>query len=414
MARQKLMVGTYGDINCTQRANGTWLARARYCDVDGVVREYRKSGETKNKARANLKAFFVEHTGTFGDGAIAPDDTVQELLDLWFAKMEMAGGSPNSETLERYRYHLRWVLDSDKTEHPLGAYQLRHVRPVIIQAALDSAGVSADMRKRIRSVLVRAFNMAIFHEALNGNPATAVPSVPVPKVKKKSVPVEDLDAVRAAIREWANAERRNGPKSVDLPDIVDMLIATGMRIGEVLALRWSDIELTAPPARRDDETWFPWLMVNGQITSKGKRVNYGKTHAAIRPIALPDWAVAILRRRKLEQPPNDIDAVFASRNGTWHFPGNVQSRLWHIRQLDEYADIAALSDVSPHSFRRTVATEIDEVYDADAAKDQLGHTSKTVTERHYINRRLVVPDYRAATERLAPRTEPADDPEIGL
>lgn len=268
MARQKLVVGTYGDINCTKRANGTWLARARYCDVDGVVREYRKSGETKNKARANLKAFFVEHTGTFGDGAIAPDDTVQQLLDLWFAKMENADGGPISETLERYRYHMRWVLDNGKTEHPLGAYQLRHIRPVIIQAALDSAGVSADMRKRISSVLVRAFNMAIFHEALNGNPATAVPSVPVPKVKKKPVAVEDLDPVRAAIREWANAERRNGPKSVDLPDIVDMLIATGMPIGEVLALRWSDIELTAPPVRHNDETWFPWLMVNGQITPR--------------------------------------------------------------------------------------------------------------------------------------------------
>ena len=146
-----------------------------------------------------------------------------------------------------YRSHVRWVLDSDKTEHPLGAYQLRHVRPVIIQAALDSSGVSADMRKRIRSVLVRAFDLAIFHEAINGNPATAVPSVPVPRSKKKPVPAQDLDAVRAAIREWANAEKRNGPKSVDLPDIVEMLVATGMRIGELLALRWSDIELTAPP-----------------------------------------------------------------------------------------------------------------------------------------------------------------------
>lgn len=409
MARQKLVVGTYGEISCKQRPSGTWLARARYCDVDGVVREYRKSGETKNKARANLKAFFVEHTGTFGDGAIAPDDTVQQLLDLWFAKMEKAG-RPTSETLRAYRYHLRWVLDLDKTDHPLGAYQLRHVRPVIIQAALDSSGVSADMRKKIRSVLIRAFNLAVFHEALNGNPASAVPSVPVPRVKKKPVPVEDLDAVRAVIREWANAERRQGPKSVDLPDIVDLLIATGMRIGEVLALRWSDIEMTAPPERRDDETWFPWLMVNGQITSKGKRVDFGKTHAAIRPIALPDWAVALLRRRKVAHKPNDLDAVFVTRSGTWHFPGNVQSRLWHIRQLEEYADIAALRDVSPHSFRRTVATEIDEVYDADAAKDQLGHTSTTVTERHYINRRLVVPDYRTATERLAPRSDPADDP----
>ena len=75
-------------------------------------------------------------------------------------------------------------------------------------------------------------------------------------------------------------------------------------------------------------------------------------------------------------------------------------------------DVAAVSQAlvvldrryrnTPHSFRRTVATEIDEVYDAEAAKNQLGHTSKTVTERHYINRKLVVPDYRAATERLAP------------
>ncbi|WP_457204087.1 DUF2399 domain-containing protein [Nocardioides sp. HB32] len=53
-----------------------------------------------------------------------------------------------------------------------------------------------------------------------------------------------------------------------------------------------------------------------------------------------------------------------------------------------------------------VATEIDEVYDAEAAMNQLGHTSKAVTERHYINRRLVVPDYRAATDRLAPQAVP--------
>lgn len=110
----------------------------------------------------------------------------------------------------------------------------------------------------------------------------------------------------------------------------------------------------------------------------------------------------MLRRRKVAQTPNDLDAVFVTRNGTWHYPTNVQGRLRHIRQLDGYAGLSALQDVTPHSFRRTVATEIDEVYDAEAAKNQLGHTSKTVTERHYINRKLVVPDYRAATERLAP------------
>lgn len=44
-----------------------------------------------------------------------------------------------------------------------------------------------------------------------------------------------------ASREWAGAEKRDRPQGVDLPDIAEMLIATGMRIGELLALRWSDI-----------------------------------------------------------------------------------------------------------------------------------------------------------------------------
>jgi integrase len=122
-------------------------------------------------------------------------------------------------------------------------------------------------------------------------------------------------------------------------------------------------------------------MVIGQITSKGKRVDYGKTDAAIRPIALPDWAAPLLRRRKVAQTPNDLDAVFITRNETWHYPTNIQGRLRHIRLLDDYADLTFLQGVTPHSFRRTVATEIDEVYDAEAAKNQLGHTSKTVTER---------------------------------
>lgn len=121
----------------------------------------------------------------------------------------------------------------------------------------------------------------------------------------------------------------SGPKCLDLPDIVDMLIATGVRIGEVLALRRADIELTPPPARRDDDGWFPWLMVNGQITSKGKRVYFGKTHAAIRPIALPGWAATLLRRRRLAQTPDDLDAVFIRRNGTWHYPKHPGPTVAH-------------------------------------------------------------------------------------
>lgn len=42
------------------------------------------------------------------------------------------------------------------------------------------------------------------------------------------------------------------------------------------------------------------------------------------------------------------------------------------------------------------------------------HSTLTVTERHYINRKFVVPDYRAATERLAPDSGTSDGPALGL
>lgn len=79
---------------------------------------------------------------------------------------------------------------------------------------------------------------------------------------------------------------------------------------------------------------------------------------------------------------------------------------------DDYADLTVLQGATPTSFRRAVATQSDEIYDAEAAMNQLGHTSKTITERHYINRKLVVPDYRAATERLAPDSETSGGPAL--
>lgn len=129
------------------------------------------------------------------------------------------------------------------------------------------------------------------------------------------------------------------------------------------------------------------LMVNGQITSLGGGA----------PPAAKGRADAERSRRRVHHPQRHVA-----------LPHEHHGRLRHIRSLDDYADVTVLQGVTPHSFGRTVATEIDEVYDAEAAKNQLGHTSKTVTERHYINRKVVVPDYRAATERLAPGSGASD------
>jgi integrase len=143
----------------------------------------------------------------------------------------------------------------------------------------------------------------------------------------------------------------------------------------VLALRWTDIDLSATP---------PTVAISGTIkteTGKGTyRKSKPKSDASKRTIALPPFAVAVLMRRRVEQPPNRHDAVFATRNGTWHQVGNIERR-WRTIRAD-----AGLDWVTPHTFRKTVATMIDRLVDSDTAARVLGHSSSAITKEYYIEK----------------------------
>ena len=95
-------------------------------------------------------------------------------------------------------------------------------------------------------------------------------------------------------------------------------------------------------------------------------------------VVLPRFAVGVLMARKITAIENPHDAIFASRRGTWLSPPNVR-RQWRQARAD-----TGLEWVSPHTFRKTVATLIDKEADADHAAAQLGHGSKEITKKHYI------------------------------
>jgi integrase len=65
---------------------------------------------------------------------------------------------------------------------------------------------------------------------------------------------------------------------------------------------------------------------------------------------------------------------------------------------------AGIQGVTPHSFRRTVATVIDRAGGADLAAEMLGHTSSEITRQHYIEpNEQVNPVTAEILEALAPR-----------
>ena len=94
---------------------------------------------------------------------------------------------------------------------------------------------------------------------------------------------------------------------------------------------------------------------------------------------MPSFAAEVLRARLVtiaSEAPDHL--IFFSRNGTPLTTNNIRRRLRAV--LEE----AGIEGVTPHSFRRTVATVLDRAGGADLAAEMLGHTSSKITKEHYI------------------------------
>jgi integrase len=87
--------------------------------------------------------------------------------------------------------------------------------------------------------------------------------------------------------------------------------------------------------------------------------------------------------------------VFATRNGTWHQVANIERR-WRQARND-----TGLEWVTPHTFRKTVATLISERVDADTAAQQLGHSSSAITREYDIAKPAIAADVTHVLQELA-------------
>ena len=136
-------------------------------------------------------------------------------------------------------------------------------------------------------------------------------------------------------------------EKVDLIDPITLLAATGLRRSELLALRWSDFDEVAGT-----------IAVSGKIArieGQGlKRLDSGKTASAERVVALPRFAIDALTARRSRPFWGEHPMIFPSTAGTWRDADNFDKQWRKVR------DSLGVPDVTSHSFRKTVATLIDE------------------------------------------------------
>lgn len=398
MTRVSLDVGEVGKVSAKRLERGKWRASARVCVARGKLVQVQALGTTEADARKRAYDRARSKVSHFSSDEFTPDTTLAELVEAHIAQLRLglgARGDVRTQTIDQYATVVRILRGENRgNEYPIiGELPLSQCKPSKIHKWLaDVSMVSPSTGKRCKIVLQDAFELAIVSglepdEWKGGNPASGARLRRAKRHHAVALTPAELKAVRTAVREWQTPRKRT-----DLVGIVDMLIATGMRPNEVLALRWEDVDLLSTPATVSITGTVVELAGTTENGGGLHRQEEAKTEAGYRSLVIPQWCANMLTERMVSA---DNPLVFPNEDGGLLSLRNIGSR-WRDARGE------ALKHVSLYDIRRTVATMLARAVGDYAAAAQLGHESPAVTNRHYIERLNAAGDYTAVLESLAP------------
>lgn len=385
MGRPPLPIGTYGAVR-HYRASTGWRAMTKFRDFDGRTRSVERTGRTKTAADRALKEALRERVRAVGGGDVTPETRFRDVAELWFQLIveAVANGTRSPGTLGTYRSILdRQILPG------LGDFRVRELAVGPLDRFLVTVRRTTGLAtaKTARSVISGVVGLAVRQGALASNPVRDTSPLEVGRKKgpralslaEREAWFAQLDADEVAVRK-------------DLPDLCRFMLATGVRIGEALAVYWSDVDLDGCTVRIDHTV----LRVKGD----GLRRFPTKTAAGERTLPLPGWVVTMLRERRATDLADD-GPVFPDSLGGLRDPSNTMADLRDARGTEGFAWVTS------HVFRKTAATILDEAgLTARVIADQLGHSKPSMTQDVYLARKVVDPATAEALERAAVKEPP--------
>jgi integrase len=366
----RLGIGERGEVFFPQERPGGVLVMVYFRDHGGKRRRAKAWGPSRAAARRSVKAA-VDVALMAGGGTFRPSTTFAVAAEVWLAAFEekVARGSRSPTTLDVYRSTLRaHVLPG------VGALRLSEFTPGRFDRFLSEVHVQHGFAtaKLCRTVLSGVCGLLVRRDALRHNPIRDVARLERghARATKRTLSRQDVVSWLRTLDGSELARRK------DLPDLVRLLLATGMRLGEALALTWDDVDLDR------GVVLVEWTLV--RATGKGLIRKSTKAASSDRTLLLPTWCVSMLRRRLAAAA--GLGPVFPSATGSWRDRNNVCKDLREVRAGTSFDWFVT------HVARRSVATLLDgEGLSARAIADQLGHARVSMTQDVYMGRRLPAP-----------------------
>jgi integrase len=323
---------------------------------EGKRKQKKKSGfKSERDARDALRLAEAEVIkGTY----IEPSKmSYSAFVEEWFKTKKRKLGK---QTIEVHKMYLDKYILPSLGEKTLAALKTSHIDDLIEK--MHDKGYSPSTIKKAVNIIKNSLEYAVFHEVLIKNVA-----------KKATLPKEEKNEMSVWNEEEVNRFLK-AAKNDRLYPLFYLALMSGLRQGELLGLRWKDLDL---------ENHF--LTINQVLAHNGKDIIKGtKTKKSKRIVNLTESTVHVLkvhRKSVLEEKLlngksyQDQDLVFCTQMGTPVHPSNLRNRVFN--KLIEAANVPKIRF---HDMRHTHATLLlSKGVNVKVISERLGHSNSKIT-----------------------------------
>ncbi len=356
-----------GEGNIRKRKDGRWEGRytAGHNPATGKAIYKNVLGKTQAEVKEKLKKAIEETKGL--DITKAESYTVGQWMDVWFeyyAKIKVRVSS--HKTYEGYiKNHIKpnigtIPLTKLTTLDVQMMYQklLTGGRVDRLESQNQPKGLSAKTVRNLNQIISSAMKLAMEQKLISHNPADGCALPRVEHREMKTLPAEQLAA-------FLNEAKKTGTYEMYYLDL-----ATGMRRGELLGLKWEDIDFDHGVIHIRRQV----ARLNGVVQEAPL-----KTKNSYRNISIGADAVELLKQKK-EQDNGKSVYVFPSPTGGPLAPDSV------LHMLHRVLERAGLPKIRFHDLRHTFATlALQNGVDIKTISGMLGHFSAGFTLDTYAH-----------------------------
>lgn len=354
-------------------------------NLDGKpIRHTKTVHGTKSQAKIELAKFVAEvEQGTVIEGKSI---TFKEFTEIWkrdYGSKELAPST--------YRRYLG-MLESRILPY-LGHFKLDKIKPTDIMKFYDMLDKDTQI-KRVKCNngyrtlkplsqktilehhrLIRAMlHRAVYWQLLFSNPCERVQPPKSKKPKRRYYDDEQCKVLLSNLNELSVDD-------IKYKTAITLTLFTGVRLGELMGLEWSDIDFTNGIVSINKSSQY--------LADKGVFTKTPKTESSIRDVAIPDFVVSLLEEYRLwyEMQKSiygelwtNSDRLFVQSDGKPMHPSTISK--WFVKFVKEIG----LPVINFHGLRHTNATLlISQNIDVAVVAARLGHAQITTTFNFYVH-----------------------------